>query len=93
MFLVICYDITDDRRRYHVERAISDYGYRVQKSVFEAHVSENQFVELRHKLFKLINPSEDSVRYYSLCRNCITAVEADGIGAAPDEEEERTIVV
>jgi len=93
MFVVICYDIANDRRRYRIERAISDYGYRVQKSVFEAHISERALVELREKLCSLMSPAEDTIRYYTLCKNCINAVEADGIGIAPDEDEEHTIVV
>ncbi|MBY0508405.1 MAG: CRISPR-associated endonuclease Cas2 [Bryobacteraceae bacterium] len=36
MRFVICYDITDDRRRARVSAALLDYGARLQESVFVA---------------------------------------------------------
>ena len=93
MFVVICYDISDDRRRYRIEKAISNHAYRVQESVFEAHVAEKDFVELRRRVVKLMDPSLDNVRYYYLCKTCISAVDADGVGLPPDEDEDVTVVV
>jgi CRISPR-associated endonuclease Cas2 len=34
--IVIAFDVSSDRRRYRVVRALKDYAVRVQKSVFEA---------------------------------------------------------
>jgi CRISPR-associated protein Cas2 len=93
MFLLICYDIADDRRRYRIERVLSDYGVRVQESVFEAHVTDKDCERLKGHVRKYMHHELDSVRYYALCRNCINAVEADGIGIEPDEDEETTIVL
>jgi CRISPR-associated protein Cas2 len=93
MFILICYDISDNRRRYRVERAIANFGVRVQKSVFEANLDEPRFEELRTRVVKLIDQVTDSVRYYVLCRNCINAVETDGTGVPPDPETEVTVVV
>ena len=48
MFYLISYDIPDDRRRSQLAKALKGFGTRVQYSVFEAHLSRNQYEELKH---------------------------------------------
>lgn len=67
MFLVIAYDIRDDRRRVKVAEELKNFGIRIQRSVFECHLEEEQVVDLRSRLSALINAGEDQVRYYRLC--------------------------
>ena len=93
MFTVICYDISDDRRRYRIEKELKNNGYRVQESVLEAHISEKDFLRLRRRLSRLMDLSVDNMRYYVLCQNCISAIEADGIGIEPEDDEQLTLVV
>lgn len=71
MLIVITYDIPDDRRRTRLAKALEDFGDRVQYSVFEALLQPPEEIEeLRVRITREINPDEDSVRIYSLCRNC-----------------------
>jgi len=35
----ICYDVSDDRERRRVDRVLSGYGFRVQRSVFECRLT------------------------------------------------------
>lgn len=71
MFLVISYDIPDNRRRLKVSQALEDYGgVRVQYSVFECHLTAAQLAKLRRRLEKVIDAEADSVRFYTLCDNC-----------------------
>ena len=93
MFIVICYDIADDRRRYRIERAIRNVGCRVQESVFEVSIPEKQFLALKKQIEKKMSLQDDNVRYYFLCKNCINAVEVSGIGLPPDDEKEITILI
>ena len=79
-FYVITYDIPADRRRNKVATALEDHGRRVQYSVFEASLTAAQFERLRQRLQKLIQPEEDSVRYYRLCDACLGMVLIDGLG-------------
>ncbi|UOF92507.1 CRISPR-associated endonuclease Cas2 [Fodinisporobacter ferrooxydans] len=67
---VIVYDIADDRRRNHVVKALKDYAYRVQYSVFEAELKPDSLLKLRRRISKLIHLKEDSVIYYSRCGRC-----------------------
>ena len=88
MFMVICFDISDDRIRYRVVKALKGFGYRVQKSVFECpSLTEKQFLKLQEQFEALIDHEQDSVRYYLLCRNCIRAVEWTGPGERPRTEK------
>ncbi len=87
MFLVISYDVVDDKRRLKVAKLLTDFGQRVQKSVFECDLDDRRFLALKQKLEKVIHHEEDSVRYYLLCGRCRRAVEVSGWGAVREEEE------
>ncbi len=85
MFFVVCFDIVDDRTRYRAVKVLKSYGGRVQKSVFECpSLSEEQFLKLKTRLDDVIDHTEDTVRYYFLCRECLRKVEFSGVGEAPD---------
>jgi len=86
MFIVITYDIPDDRRRNRVAKALEGFGYRVQFSVFECEVDEAQFRRMREKVAGRINPDEDSVRYYFICQSCLVKIVIDGQGQVQREK-------
>lgn len=79
-FILVTYDIENDRRRTKIHKILSDFGTAVQYSVFECFISEEDFGELREKLKKQMDPEhpEDSIRYYTLCRSCVEKVKIDG---------------
>lgn len=74
MFIVVCYDIPDNQRRARVGKVLEGFGARVQKSVFECDLEPKHLEKLKQKLGKLLR-GEDTVRYYYLCRECLTRVE------------------
>lgn len=80
MFHVITYDIADDRRRNQLAKVLEGFGYRVQRSVFEAHLSSSQFEALKRAAARVIHPAEDSIRYYSLCSACTRRAEVHALG-------------
>ncbi|GIW89758.1 MAG: CRISPR-associated endoribonuclease Cas2 1 [Pirellulaceae bacterium] len=85
-FLVISYDIVDDRRRLKVAKTLLDFGaQRVQRSVFECYITPANQEKLRQRLQRLIDEQEDSVRFYRLCDECLTTVERMGVAAPIDE--------
>lgn len=67
---IISYDITDDKRRNKIHKVLCDYAVPVQYSVFEARLSEEDYVMLRHKLSRLLQKDEDSVIFYKQCARC-----------------------
>lgn len=66
---LICYDISDNSRRYFVDKELQGYGERVQWSAFECVVSANQFKAL-YKALENIITDEDKINYYPLCHWC-----------------------
>jgi len=84
VFFLVCFDIVDNRTRYRVVKIMKEYGYRVQKSVFECtRLSEEQFVKMKHRIEEHIDHGEDTVRYYFICRQCVAKVEFSGTGELP----------
>lgn len=47
-------------------KEMSGYGFRVQKSAFEALIEEKLFIKLKREIPKLIDLEEDSVRIYRM---------------------------
>jgi CRISPR-associated protein Cas2 len=79
MYVVISYDIPEDKRRTKIHKVLKSYGQWMQYSLFEcADLTETQYAKLRSRLNKLIKPDEDSIRFYFLCACCQGKVERIG---------------
>ena len=86
MLMLVTYDVRTDkgdgaRRLRRIAKACRDFGQRVQYSVFEIEVDPAQWVLLKARLEDLIDPAEDSLRYYRLGANGRDRVEH--VGAKP----------
>ena len=66
LFVLVIYDIIDNKRRVKFAKEMSGYGFRVQKSAFVALIEEKLFIKLKREIPKLIDPEEDSVRIYRM---------------------------
>lgn len=66
LFVLVIYDIVNNKRRNKFAKEMSGYGFRVQKSAFEALIDENLFRKLQTEIPKLIDEREDSVRIYRM---------------------------
>lgn len=89
MLLLITYDVSTidkhgQRRLRQVAKKCLDYGQRVQQSVFECTVNNEQCVRLKHELIELINPDEDSLRFYMLGNEWKHRVEHIGVKPSLD---------
>lgn len=92
MLVLVTYDVatSDDggtRRLRRVARACSDYGLRVQKSVFECQVGQKEWVALRSRLLKEAKLEKDSIRFYFIDAEAVQRTEHHGIGKPLDLEE------
>ncbi|GBC63137.1 CRISPR-associated endonuclease Cas2 [Desulfonema ishimotonii] len=84
MFFLVCFDISDDKKRYRAVKVLKAYGVRVQKSVFECpNLTEHRFVRMKEQLDAVIDHSTDTFRFYFLCRECVARTEFSGIGEPP----------
>ncbi len=66
MYLLIPYDVTDDKRRRKIEKILSYFGKRVNYSVFEVEVSRVEYKKLILALEENSDKKEDHVRVYVL---------------------------
>ena len=80
MLILVSYDVPDDRRRTRLAHALKDFGERVQYSVFECRLTAKQLDRLRERVEGLIDPGEDRLRIYTLCRECQGRIENLGTG-------------
>ncbi len=75
MLVAVCYDVPDDRRRTRLAKLLEGFGARVQKSVFECDLNPKLLDRLKKKISRVVSASEDSLRYYYLCRDCQERIE------------------
>ncbi len=86
MMVLVSYDVrTQDpdgaRRLRRIAKACRDFGQRAQYSVFEIEVDAAQWVALKARLMQIIDPAQDSLRFYYLGQHRRSKVEH--IGAKP----------
>jgi CRISPR-associated protein Cas2 len=82
---VVAYDISNDKRRTKVHKILCGFGEWTQYSLFECFLNARDMVKLRARLDDVLEPGEDSVRFYPLCSSCQERVET--VGSAPPEEK------
>ena len=83
MLVLITYDVNTQnaqgvKRLSKVAKVCTNYGQRVQNSVFECLVDGTQFVMIKKQLLDIIDQEKDSVRYYILGDNYRNRVEHVG---------------
>ena len=74
-FILVVYDISNDKRRTKLHDALVDFGTPVQYSVFECLLDEKGEQAMKRKVMKVIKPRVDQVRFYYICRECVQKVE------------------
>ena len=89
-FILIIYDIVDNKRRTKFAKLLEGYGTRVQKSAFEAMLSQKSYEKLVREIPYYINPAsgEDSVRIYRM----IGKGRVKSWGDVPKQQEEIVLV-
>ena len=68
MRVLIIYDIVNNKRRNKLAKYLSGYGFRVQKSAFEAYLSDSVYMKLLAGLHQYAT-NEDSIRVYKITAN------------------------
>jgi CRISPR-associated protein Cas2 len=89
-FIVVVYDISNDKRRTKLHNVLLNYGAPVQYSVFECLLDGDRLAELKKAVNRVIRPRKDQVRYYFLCQQCLSKTE---ITSGPEVLHETDVVV
>lgn len=90
--IVVSYDVSTMTGRgrgrlRRIAKACSNFGQRVQNSVFECHLDPAQWSMLKFRLLDIYNGEEDSLRFYFLGANWRGSVEHHGTKRARDPRE------
>jgi len=76
---MIAYDISNDKIRRQVHKALTNHRTRVQYSVFECFLPSRKKLELQMQVTRLIEPG-DSIRWYPICAWCKEKIIRQGQG-------------
>jgi len=87
MFVVVSYDIPEDKRRTKVMKTLKNYGAHVQYSVFECELKDTAYRQMRERLKQLVSPKHDSVRFYFLDEDTVKKIEVIGVKAVERARE------
>ncbi|RMA96977.1 CRISPR-associated endonuclease Cas2 [Hydrogenothermus marinus] len=66
MYVIVTYDITDDKRLNKVRKVLKKYLYWCQLSTFEGEISEGKLEKCKSEIFDIINFEEDSIYFFEV---------------------------
>ncbi len=87
MFVIVSYDISNDRTRDRLAKKLLDFGPRVQFSVFEADIEQKELINLKKLLGKTKLEEGDSIRLYKLCGDCVKDITIWGEGEVTKDKD------
>ena len=75
MRYLICYDITENKKRRKIAKYLEGNSIRIQESVFVGDFTKPRYMEIRNQLIMLADidgdsDGSDSVYMYPLCDSC-----------------------
>ena len=70
-WVVVAYDIPDDRHRNKIMKALGGYGQWAQYSVFECDLRPGDLERMVARLRLLMRKELDDIRVYPLCETCL----------------------
>ncbi len=88
VFVLIIYDIADNRKRLRLSKLLLGYGFRIQKSAFEAVIPRKKYNELLERL-PAYTSTQDSIRVYKI----IGKGQVTNFGRPAENEREDIIVI
>lgn len=88
-FVVICYDIVNNKKRTKFVKYLEKFAIRVQKSVFESYLTGKQLKKLKEGTPKFLDTTVDNVRIYKITGNS----DITSWGLTPLTDNEDTIII
>ncbi len=65
LFILIIYDIVDNKKRQKLAKFLLGYGFRIQKSAFEAVIGKGKYEKMLKELPFFVS-GDDSIRVYKI---------------------------
>ena len=89
LYVLIIYDIVDNKKRLAFAKKLNGYGFRVQKPAFEAMITESLYRKLIDEISRMIDKELDSVRVYKIRGSG----EVNLFGVSPAIADEEVIII
>ena len=86
-FYVIGFDVADKTRLRKVAIQMENFGQRIQHSMFECYLNQQEIITLKKRLKHIIEPTKDHIRYYPLCHKDYQKIQLDGIGEVSPNDD------
>lgn len=91
MLHLIAYDIGNPRRLRHVAKICADYGIRMEKSVFECDLTNQQMMQFWERLRRVVDEDEDRVFDYRI--GALERRNIRRIGRSPETPDAEDMIV
>ena len=88
VFVLIIYDIAENKTRVKLSKMLLGYGFRIQKSAFEAVITKKKYQELLGRL-PAYTSSQDSIKVYKI----IAKGQVVPFGRSDEDSQEDIIVI
>lgn len=88
VFVLIIYDIAENKTRVKLSKMLLGYGFRIQKSAFEAVITKKKYQELLERL-PAYTSSQDSIKVYKI----IGKGQVVSFGRSDEDSQEDIIVI
>jgi CRISPR-associated protein Cas2 len=88
VFVLIIYDITDNKTRLKLSKMLLGYGFRIQKSAFEAVIPKRKYRELLERLPAYVTAT-DSIKVYKI----IGKGQVTSFGKKIENEQDDIIII
>lgn len=85
-FLIVSYDISNDKRRTKAAKTLEDFGTRVQYSVFECRLLPPQVEKLKKRLKPFVREAQDTIRFYFIGAEDVGRTVVIGSGKLTEEK-------
>ena len=85
MLTLLAYDISSQKRLSRVARICSDFGVRVQDSIFECRLEDPEFQCFWDLLLREIDPQEDRLVAYRIDAKCAKETLTAGTMICPEQ--------
>ena len=88
VFVLIIYDIVENKKRVQLAKYLQGFGFRIQKSAFEAIIPKKKYRKLLAGIGQYVG-KDDSVKVYKI----IGKGQVTTYGKAIDIEQEEVIII
>lgn len=88
VYVLVIYDIVDNKKRVKFSKFLQGYGFRIQKSAFEAYIEKRLYKKLKKGIEAYVS-AEDSIRIYKIIGKGQVTV----LGKKEDIEQDDIVII